>query len=130
MAPITTIYAALLALLVITLAAFVVRGRLGQKIELGAGATGELELAIRAHGNLVEYAPIFLILLLVAELGGMPGGWLHGIGAAFVVARIMHAAGLSRTRGASFGRYWGTVLTWLLIIGLALALLVRTLLAH
>jgi hypothetical protein len=41
----------------------------------------------------------------------------------------MHAAGLNRARGESFGRYWGTVLTWLLIVALAVYLLVRTIAA-
>jgi hypothetical protein len=129
MAPITTLYAALLALLFIVLAGVVVRGRLRHKIDLGAGARGELEQQIRAHANLAEYAPVFLILLLLAELGGAAAGLLHAMGATFVIARVMHAAGLNRARGESFGRYWGTVLTWLLIVALAVYLLVRTIAA-
>ena len=125
MAPITTLYAALLALLFIALAALVVRGRLRHKINLGAGPGGEIEPQVRAHANLAEYAPILLILLLLAELGGAAAWLLHVAGAGFVIARVMHAAGLSRTRGESFGRYWGIVLTWLLIIVLAVYLLVR-----
>ena len=30
----------------------------------------ELERAIRGHGNLIEYAPLFLILMLLLELTG------------------------------------------------------------
>ena len=29
-----------------------------------------LERAIRGHGNLIEYAPLFLILMLILELNG------------------------------------------------------------
>jgi len=127
MAPITTLYAALLALLLIALAGLVVRGRIRHHVDLGIGTEGEIEKQVRAHANLAEYAPLFLILLLVAELGAAPGWLLHAAGATFLVARIMHGAGLSQTRGASFGRYWGTVFTWLVILALALYLLLRPL---
>ena len=127
MAPITTLYAALLALLLIALAGLVVRGRLRHRINLGMGAQGEIEPQVRAHANLAEYAPVFLILLLVAELGAAPGWLLHAAGATFLVARVLHGAGLSKTSGESFGRYWGTVFTWLVILALALYLLLRPL---
>jgi len=127
MAPITTLYAALLALLLLVLAGLVVRGRIRHRIDLGMGTQGEIERQVRAHANLAEYAPVFLILLLVAELGAAPAWSLHAAGATFLIARIMHGAGLSQTRSASFGRYWGTVFTWLVILVLALYLLLRPL---
>ena len=113
MAPITTLYAALLALLLIALAGLVVRGRIRHHIDLGTGAQGEIEPQVRAHANLAEYAPVFLVL--------------QHAGASFLLGRVMHGAGLSQARGASFGRYWGTVLTWLVILALALYLLLRPL---
>jgi len=33
----------------------------------------------------------------------------------------MHALGLSRTSGYSIGRFWGTALTWLVILAMAIA---------
>lgn len=126
MAPITTIYAALLALLFLVLSGLVVRGRMRHRINLGAGAQGEIERPIRAHANLAEYGPIFILLLLLAELGGAAPGLLHGAGAGFLVARILHGVGLNRTGGPSFGRYYGTLGTWILILALAVYLLVRS----
>lgn len=125
MVPITTLYAALLALLLLALAGLVVRGRIRHHVDLGIGAEGQIEKQVRAHANLAEYAPVFLVLLLVAELGAAPSWLLHAAGATFVVARVLHAVGLSRTRTASFGRYWGTVFTWLVILLLAVYLLLR-----
>ena len=127
MAPITTLYAALLALLFIALAAVVVRGRLRHHIDLGPGERSEIEQPIRAHANLAEYGPIFVTLLLLAELGGAPAWLLHGAGSGFVAARVLHGIGLNSNRGRSFGRYYGTLGTWLLIVALALYLLVRPL---
>lgn len=126
MAPVTTIYAALLGLLYLTLAYLVVRARDKHSVTLGEGPAGELVQPIRVHANLVEYAPIFLILLLLAELGSSPAWLLHGAGTVFVIGRVLHAMGLTRSAGASFGRYWGTVLTWLMILCLSLYLLVRS----
>ena len=49
-----------------------------------------LNRAVRGHGNLIEYAPLFLILMLVAELNHLPSAYLHFAGAAFLVGRLMH----------------------------------------
>jgi len=126
MAPVTTLYAALIGLLYITLAYIVVRARDRHSVSLGLGSQDELLQPVRAHGNLVEYAPIFLLLLLLAELGSAPAWLLYSAGGLFVAGRVLHAVGLLGKAGASFGRYWGTVLTWLMILGLSLYLLVRT----
>lgn len=123
--PITTLYAALLALLQVVLAGFVVRARRAHKVNLGAGPRGEIEQPVRVHANLAENAPIFLLLLLLAELAPSPAGLLHGAGVVFCAARLLHAVGLSERPGRSFGRFWGTLLTWLTIVALALYLLVR-----
>ena len=52
------------------------------------GNSGEegLARAKRAHGNLIEYAPIFLILMLVTEMGGLKDNALHSKGTVFVIA--------------------------------------------
>lgn len=116
---VTALYAALCGLIVIVLAWFVVRERRGKRVGIGAGGEVSLERAIRAHGNFTEYVPLALILMLVAELGGSAALWLHANGVALVVARVLHAWGLSHATGVSFGRFWGTALTWLVILALA-----------
>ncbi len=126
MAPVTTLYAGLLGLLYLGLAYLVVRGRQRHRINLGIGPQGEIERQVRVHANFVEYAPMFLILLLLAELAAAPPWLLHGTGAGFVFARLAHAQGLTSTAGVSRGRFVGTALTWVLILVLSIYLIFKS----
>ncbi len=120
----TGLYAALVALLAIGLAARVVVLRRRLRVGLGSGEEKALERAIRAHGNLVEYAPLALVLLLILETGEAPNLLLHGLGITLLIGRLLHAWGLSRRGGISFGRFYGTALTWIVIIVSSALLLV------
>jgi uncharacterized membrane protein YecN with MAPEG domain len=125
---ITGVYAALIALLVVALAARIVRLRLQLRVGIGDGGQPVLARAIRAHGNLIEHAPLMLLLLLVAELSkALPAAGLHATGGVIVLGRALHAFGLTRSAGTSPSRFLGTALTWLALIGLALALIARAL---
>lgn len=118
---ITALYAGLLGLLYLALCGLVVSHRRRARVGLGTGGDTALERAIRVHGNFAEYAPLFLVLLLVAEMNGGVPMLLHVTGAAFFLARIVHAAGLSRSSGISRGRFLGTLVTWAAILVLAVA---------
>lgn len=122
-APITALYAALAALMLIALAALVVRARWATRTALGTGTDPRMERAVRVHANFIEYVPLALLLLLVAELNGLPAAALHAAGVVLLVSRALHAWGLSRHSARSFGRYWGTLGTWLTLLALALAIL-------
>ena len=122
---ITALYAALLGLLVLVLAVRVVQGRWSNRIGLGDGGQADMTRRIRVHANLVETVPVALILLLLLELTGAGATWLHGFGIALVVGRLLHAWGLSRHGGTSFGRMVGTVLTFGAIGVMCLLLLYR-----
>jgi uncharacterized protein len=116
---ITALYGGLLGLLYLVLCWLVVDRRRKSRVGLGTGGDAALERAVRVHGNFAEYAPIFLVLMLVAELGGASAGLLHGLGTAFVLARLGHAYGLARRSGTSKGRFFGTLVTWVAIFVLA-----------
>jgi uncharacterized protein len=118
-APITALYAGLLVLLIIGLAARVslLRSKLG--VGMGHGNDASLAKAIRVHGNAVEWILPMLILFLVSELNGASHVFLHVCGATFVVARLAHAVGLSRTSKGSSPRFWGTAGSSLVIATLA-----------
>ena len=119
-------YAGLVALLVIGLGARVARLRMRHRVGLGDGGIAELAQAIRAHGNLVEYAPLALLLLLIAELSSAaPPAALHAAGIAILAGRVLHAAGLTRSPNRSTGRFLGSLLTWLAVVCLGLLLIVR-----
>ena len=118
-APVSALYAGLLALLLLVLAARVSLLRSKLNVGMGHGNNAPLARAIRVHGNAVEWILPMLSLLLIAEIDGASRGFLHFCGALFVVGRIAHAVGLSRTSKGSSGRFWGTAASWLVIVALA-----------
>ena len=118
--PVTALYAGLCALLLLVFAALISRFRMTFRIGLGDGGNAELARAIRVHGNAVEWMLPMLLLLLVAELNHTSHWLLHLCGAAFVLARIAHAVGLTRQSGESPGRKLGTVVSWTVIAVLAI----------
>ena len=106
-APITALYAALLGLLLVACLMQVVRQRQRARVGLGDGGDQQLACAMRVHGNLTETAPAVLLLMLLYELNGGIGWVLHLLGAAFVLFRLAHAAGLGSSPGPSKGRVVG-----------------------
>lgn len=117
---IVTLYAGLLGLLYLVLAANVIRIRRRDRISLGDGSNVLLERRIRAHGNFAEYVPIALILIAFAEAGGGPPWFIHILGIALVIGRTLHAFALSSLTLRLGARVGGMVLT-LTAIGLAAA---------
>lgn len=114
---ITLLFAALHAVLVVVLAARVAMFRFSAKIALGDGGDKVMTRRMRAHGNLIEYAPLALLLLGLLELSGLDPRWLWGFGGALLAGRLLHAYGLSRRSGTSPGRFIGTLLTWGVLLG-------------
>ena len=111
MLTITAFYAALLGLVYIALAGNVFGYRRRHHVALGHGDDPVLERRIRAHGNFAEYAPFILLLIGFAEAqGGVP--WLiHGLCAALVIGRAIHAVGISRANEDYRLRATGMALT-------------------
>jgi len=116
---ITSIYAALIGLLIILLSLNVALRRMRTQITIGTGDNDYLIRSIRAQANLIEYAPITLILLFLAELNGSSAILLNCYGITFIVARLFHALGLYISSGSSWPRFIGVNLTWLVIFGLS-----------
>ncbi len=122
---ITPLYAGLLAILFLVLSYRVVQGR-GHGITLGDGGDTALLRRIRGHGNFTEYVPLILLMMLMLELGGTTAPWLlHLIGIALVVARVLHGVSLSYTAHWKFGRFYGTLLTFILLLVVGLLCLWR-----
>ncbi|MEM1088739.1 MAG: MAPEG family protein [Pseudomonadota bacterium] len=114
--PVTALYAGALAILVIYLSFRVAMMRRAGGIGIGDGGNSSLSKAIRVQGNAVEYVPLALVLLLLLELNGAQPAMLHALGGTLVLARVLHAWGLSSTAGVSIGRLYGTMLTWIVIL--------------
>lgn len=118
--PITAVYASLLAILYVILSYRVAQRRMRFQVGLGTGQNTDLERAVRIHGNFAEYVPFALLLLALVEAGGGPAWAVHAAGAGLLVARGLHALGLSQSSGRSAGRFSGVVTTWLILLALAI----------
>jgi uncharacterized protein len=121
--PVSFLYAGLLGLLLIALSVQVVFARRRFRVGIGAGTEEGMQQAIRVQANFTEYVPFAVILLVIAEIQGLPGAAIHTAGIVLVASRVLHAIGLSQHPGRSFGRFYGTAGTWLVILGLSLWLL-------
>lgn len=108
----TPIYAAVLAALFILLSLRVIRQRQRDGRAWGEGGEGRLRNLVRAHGNFAEYAPMGLLLLLLAEAQGAPGWAVHLTGASLLAGRVVHAFALSERPGTLPLRVAGMVLTF------------------
>lgn len=122
---VTLLVAGLHGLLLLMLAWRIVAVRRGRRIGLGDGGDAVLLRRIRVHANFIEYVPVALLLLALLELGGVGRLWVALLGGVLFVARVLHAIGLSRSAGVSFGRFWGTLLTWCVILGASILAIVR-----
>jgi uncharacterized membrane protein YecN with MAPEG domain len=118
--PVTTLYAALLGVLLVWLSNRVSSQRKRTGISLGRSGDPILERAVRAHGNFIEYVPFALLLLLLLEVQGPPRWQLHALGGALLIGRLLHAWGMYYPDGAISGRFWGTALTWLMVLAASL----------
>lgn len=116
--PVTLLYGGLNALLVVVLGLNVSRIRIATRTLAGHPQPKELTLPVRAHGNAAEWIPLGLVLLLALELS-RPGDRfaLHLLGGAFLLARLLHAAGF-------YGRYAlsvaGATLNYVVVAAMAL----------
>lgn len=120
---ITSLYAALGALLLIVLAVRVIVQRRRARVGIHDGGDHVLAKRIRAHANATEYLPIGLLLLLLLEANQTQAWLLHVVGISLIAGRILHAWGLTRSSAVSVGRAAGIVLTLLAIL-LAAGLLI------
>lgn len=93
---VTPIYAALCGLLLILLSHRVILQRKRLDVALGDDGEPRIRRAMRVQANFVEYAPVALILLALAELQGHAFWLLHGLGLLLVGGRLLHAFGVAR----------------------------------
>lgn len=115
--PVTALFAAFTGLLILYLAYRVTMYRKTRKVGLGDNNDPAFAVEIRAHANAVEYAPISLFLLLVAELNGLPIVALYVFGLMIFGSRVAHAYGFIRSQGKYHpGRFWGIAINWLALL--------------
>ena len=114
---ITLFYASLLTLLALALAFLTGRQRFKTGTNLGLGEDFGMLQITRAHGNLIENALFFLVLLFLLEtVAQIPNIYLLIMGDVFLLARIAHAYGITRADGKSIFRAIGTLATILVLL--------------
>jgi hypothetical protein len=125
--PITALYAALQAIVMLALLVPLGRLRASTNVSLLDGGNPELTAAIRRHANWTEYVPFALLLSALLELNGAPAGLLHGLGLALLAARIAHPFGIDPAVMRRPLRGLGAGITMLVIAVETVALLVQAL---
>ena len=123
---ITALYCSLLAiwLFILSIRVIGLRGNPAFAfIAQGSGDEDLLQRAIRAHGNLTEYAPMMLIVLYLLETSGAESNALHLLGGSFLIGRLMHGICMGFMRSSMLLRVGGTALTLFPLLGGAVTLL-------
>jgi uncharacterized membrane protein YecN with MAPEG domain len=114
---VTPLYAGLLAIFYIVLSARVISRRRDANISLGDGGDVEMQRRVRGHANFAEYAPLALLLIALLEIGGTTPFWLlHLLGVMLVLGRVLHGIALGFTDKWMPGRFFGTILTFLVLL--------------
>ncbi len=120
-------WSGLLILLLVFLSVRVVMGRRRHRVLLGDGGVGEMNVTMRAFGNAAEYIPAGVAALILLALVEVDVLWIHVAGLALLAGRLIHPSGLKLTGGVPPARVVGMALTWLVLIGAGLALIIRPL---
>ena len=112
---VTPLYAGILALWFVVLSARVVNIR---RRGIGFGDNGDpvITPVVRAQGNFAEYVPIALLLMAFLEANRFSIYWLHALGVALVVARLLHGLALSFGWQRRTGRVAGAALTFIVVV--------------
>ena len=118
--PVTAIYAALLGLMLLVLKFRVIGARRRLLVDLLDGGERDVTRRMRVHGNFTEHVPTALILMAIVEVNGAAAWYIHPLGVVLIISRVLHANGLERTPGKSFGRATGVLGTTAVITSAAL----------
>ena len=111
---VTPLYAGLLALWFLVLSWRVIQRR-GKGTWLGDGGDQALLRVIRGHANFAEYVPLALLMMGFLEVSRFSIYVLHALGIVLLIARLLHGYALSFTEHSSFGRFWGSTLTFIVL---------------
>lgn len=117
--PVTTLYSLPLAVIFLVLFARVVQARSTLNVSIGDGGHEALHERIRCHGNFVEWVPMVLILMVLAEAAGANSAALHTAGGLTVMGRLAHPFGLKAHNSSNplrlIGNLGGLIATVILI---------------
>ncbi|MDA9034856.1 MAPEG family protein [Hyphomicrobiales bacterium] len=110
-------YAGILVIMAVALALNTAFRRMETKTALG-GDDSVLLKRSRAFGNLIEHAPLMIILLMLIEYRGSEF-FVHIFGIGFILSRIAHAYGIIAEEGLgpdNLPRMVGALGSWSIMI--------------
>ena len=113
----TALYAGILGIMAVALALNIAFRRMETKTAIGDDDE-ILAKRSRAFGNLVEHAPLMLILLMLMEYRGSEF-FVHLFGISFILCRGLHAYGIIAREGLgpdNIPRAIGAIGSWSLMI--------------
>ncbi|ERM58511.1 MULTISPECIES: MAPEG family protein [Vibrio] len=113
---VTALYAALLTVVMIWLAIEVIKQRRANLVAYADGGVESLQIARSAQSNAMDYIPITIILMGFLEMNGANVWFIHVLGVAFLLGRVIHAKGILAENFK--GRKVGMVLTLICMISL------------
>lgn len=119
------LWSGLLIVLLVVLSARVAAGRRRNRVLHGDGGLPEMTMAVRIFGNAAEYIPAGIGALALLALVGASAPVIHAVGAALLVGRLAHPFGMKPTGGVRAGRLVGMSLTWIALLGAAVAMIFR-----
>lgn len=121
------LYCGIFALMYVALTANVGRWRGKEKRSLGHDHDPESSLfrAVRAHANFMEYVPFLGLLLVLDEMTGRSIMGVHFIGSSIVIARGLHAYGITANSKPNIFRLAGAAVTSLVMLALGVILIVK-----
>jgi uncharacterized membrane protein YecN with MAPEG domain len=116
-------YAAILVLIFVFLSVRVIQMRASAKIGLGTGNDPVMERRIRVHGNFAEYVPLALLLLTFLEMQQHSRYLIHILCILLIVARIVHAVGVTPVKENFQMRVGGVLTTFAVLVVASIVLL-------
>jgi uncharacterized membrane protein YecN with MAPEG domain len=94
MFPVTSVFAAISAFILVALSLNTIRTRQSQRVLIGDGDNEIMQRAIRAQANFVEYVPLALLMMAMLEADDTSGWLLFSLGIILLAGRISHAYSL------------------------------------
>ncbi len=124
---VTALYAVPLALIYLVLWFNIARTRAALKVLIGHGDNTQLHERIRCHGNFVDWVPMVMILMILAESLGADAIYLHVSGALLVLGRAVHPFGLKADNAAHPLRYIGNSTNILAMLNALVCIIIKSL---
>lgn len=113
---ISVLYVVFCSALLMWLSFEVIKQRRTFKVKYSDGGEEALVRARSAHSNAIEYIPISMLMLVLAEYNGAYSWMIHLCGLIFIVGRVCH--GYSILSDTLTGRRFGMYCTFLVMLTL------------